>query len=112
LFLNPRVTQVFLGTLLGLSLLAMAAAFYQWYATGVPDLLLFLRVGLVLLGLLVLYNVAAARPGPATHGSQCARCGSQTFETIRSLDRLAVTTCFRCGAESLAQNRGRPGTSV
>ncbi len=87
--------------LLGLSLVAMGAAFYQWYATGIPDLLMFLRIGLVLLGLLVLYNVASARGHEAAAGSRCGRCGAQTFETLRSLDRLLVTTCFRCGTESL-----------
>lgn len=110
--LNQRITQIFLGTLLGLSLIAMAAAFYQWYATGIPDLLMFLRIGLVLLGLLVLYNVASARRPDLADGAHCGRCGAQTFETIRSLDRLVVTTCFRCGTESLGGQRNRAGPSV
>lgn len=112
MLLNPRITQIFLGSLLGLSLVAMAAAFYQWYASGVPDLLMFLRIGLVLLGLLVLYNVASARRPEFADGAHCARCGSKTFETLRSLDRLLVTTCFRCGTESLAGPRNRAGPSV
>ena len=113
LLLNPRITQVFLGSLLGLSLIAMAAAFYQWYATGTPDLLMFLRIGLVLLGLLVLYNVASARGHPgAADGTHCGRCGSQTYETLRSLDRRLVTTCFRCGTESLGGQLNRAGPSV
>ena len=117
LFLNPRVSQVLLGSLLALALVALGAVFYQWYATGVADLLMLLRIGLVLLGLLVLYNVAAARRAALPDGLRCGRCGSRTFETLRSLDRRRVATCFARGTKSVVatgdaiQPRAPPGAS-
>lgn len=94
----PRVALALL--LIAVALLA-AIAIHQWVVEGTRDPILAVRLGLVLLGLLVL---ARATLGPsasrAPEAPRCERCGGATFETRRSMDRATVVTCFACGFEA------------
>jgi ribosomal protein L37E len=92
-------------SLLFWSLVAVAASALQSYQTSSWEPLLFMRLATILLGIWVLYRLAFGRRRAAVQPGSCRRCGSRTFETLRSQDRRPVTTCFACGFESMLGER-------
>lgn len=83
------------GVLMGLLTLAVLDAM-RTGTVPIPTITLVLAT---VACLLVLVGVAVAKNQPSLSRPYCVHCGARVYETVRSLDRRRLMTCFVCGAE-------------